>query len=48
MKWVKWFIIKNTIVLKALVSRYTAQKMKFYIKEFFSECDQIHIYWKNP
>ena len=41
MKWVKWIIIKNTIVLKVLVSRYTAQKMKFYIKDFFSKCDQI-------
>ena len=31
---------------------FTAQKMKFYIKDFFSKCDQIrsfgHIYWRNP
>ena len=39
MKWAKWIIIKNTIVLKALVSRHTAQKMKFCIKDFFSKCD---------
>ena len=27
----------------------TAQKMKFYIKDIFSKCDQIgHIYWRNP
>ena len=30
-----------------------AQKMKFSIKDFFRECDQIrrtlgHIYWRNP
>ena len=30
---------------------FTAQKMKFSIKDFFSKCDQIwfgHIYWRNP
>ena len=34
---------------------YTAQNMKFSIKDFFSKCDHIrrnmrfgHIYWKNP
>ena len=32
------------------ISAYTAQKIKFSIKDFFSKCDQIrgHIYWKNP
>ena len=25
-----------------LVSAHTVQKMKFYIKDFFSKCDQIH------
>ena len=35
---------------------FTAQKVKFSIKDFFSKCDQIrsflrifgHIYWSNP
>ena len=27
---------------------FTAQKMKFSIKDLFSKCDQIRIYWKNP
>ena len=30
---------------------YTAQKMKFVIKDFFSKCEQLgfgHIYWKVP
>ena len=31
----------------------TAQKMKFFVKDFFSKCDQIccgfgHIYGRNP
>ena len=33
----------------------TLQKMKFSIKDFFTNCDQIrrklrfgHIYWRNP
>ena len=26
----------------------TAQKIKFSIKNFFSKCDQYHIYWRNP
>ena len=26
----------------------TAQKMKFFIKDFFSKCDLGHIYWRNP
>ena len=26
----------------------TLQKKKFPIKGFFSNCDQIYIYWKNP
>ena len=26
----------------------TAQKMKFFSKDFFSKRDQIRIYWRNP
>ena len=36
-------------------NRYTAQKMKFSIKDFFSNmtksvgnCEFVHIYWRNP
>ena len=36
-------------------NRYTAQKMKFSIKDFFSNmtksvenCGFVHIYWRNP
>ena len=27
---------------------YTAEKMKFPIKDFFNKCEIGHIYWRNP
>ena len=29
-------------IMLFLISRFTAQKMKFSIKDFFSKCDQFH------
>ena len=33
--------------IKAVVLRYTAQKMKFSIKDFFSKCSQIRSFLEN-
>ena len=54
----KGFFIQQTHYLnwKYIRRTYrTAQKMKFFFKDFFSKCDQIrknlpigHIYWRNP
>ena len=35
-------------MISAQIFNFNAQKMKFSIKDFFSECDQIHISWINP
>ena len=44
----------RTMILNKLRSwKYTTRKMEFFIKDFFSKCEQInyrfgHIYWRNP
>ena len=43
--WIRWVRI-----LKRILDKATAQKMKFSIKDFFSKCDQIHTklrIWSN-
>ena len=39
--------IQQTFVLLHHLEGNIAQKMKFFIKDFFSKCDR-HIYWRNP
>ena len=51
--WTTFDIVRRTAkVILDNVACFTAQKMKFFIKDFFSKCDQIrsfgHIYLRNP
>ena len=41
MKFSKVLFISRSATLEAIRVHRTAQKMKFYIKDFFSKCDQI-------
>ena len=39
--------VKNYTLDVYLSSEYTAQKMKFSVKDFFSKCDQIQSFLRN-
>ena len=47
------FYVSSQGIPLTIITFYTAQKMKFSIKDSFSKCDQNnsqfrHIYWRNP
>ena len=46
-RWMDQGVLWKIVVPKYDSEDYTAQKMKFSIKDFLSKCDQIHIYWRN-